>query len=540
MMRWISIGACALSAVAAGADDWADRRAEAASLRDRTIRECQTLPRDSGGLDWLLPSGPETDHGHLRSTPPTLDWPVPPYALPVISIRVRAVVLADDNGQRRIPMTIAQVQMWVNNANQILASSAIFLDFRPVAASGDFELANSTLLNSMTGNSDPNWNQAVSAGATLASQYPDRMLVLFRWGPGSQPTGGGFSWSDLAFIAMPGFDYTTVCGVQNGGMLAHETGHYLGLPHTFTNIYSTIFAAQTAFVNAGNDAQIFNNDGRDETAPDPFVNTSTTQCLASSIALNGVTFQLPRTNAMSYYHPISEFTPSQSATMRQVLLLRSGQPLARALAGPSAGVFEGEGRSWSRSGGTLVFQTMNGFLGRWSGNRQALWIDAPQGGTLTTSIFAPRVGRYRVFASFTAAPDFGVHQHSINGQISDPVDLYSNLVLPTGPVYLGTFQLNMGSNTWRVTAVGSHPLAIKRNGYGLDYILLEHACPADLNNDNQVDDADFSIFVVAYDLLDCADPTMPAGCPADLNTDGVVNDTDFGVFVVAYNDLVCP
>jgi hypothetical protein len=65
-------------------------------------------------------------------------------------------------------------------------------------------------------------------------------------------------------------------------------------------------------------------------------------------------------------------------------------------------------------------------------------------------------------------------------------------------------------------------------------------CPADLNSDTQVDDADFSIFVVAYDLLDCADPAMPAGCPADLNSDGFVDDADFGVFAVAYNELVCP
>jgi hypothetical protein len=55
-----------------------------------------------------------------------------------------------------------------------------------------------------------------------------------------------------------------------------------------------------------------------------------------------------------------------------------------------------------------------------------------------------------------------------------------------------------------------------------------------------VDDLDFLIFVVAYDILDCADPSMPAGCPSDLNGDGVVDDLDFQVFVVAYNLLLCP
>lgn len=66
------------------------------------------------------------------------------------------------------------------------------------------------------------------------------------------------------------------------------------------------------------------------------------------------------------------------------------------------------------------------------------------------------------------------------------------------------------------------------------------ACVGDLNSDNQVDDADFQIFVVAYDILDCADASMPAGCPSDLTGDDLVDDADFQVFVAAYDQLVCP
>ncbi len=65
-------------------------------------------------------------------------------------------------------------------------------------------------------------------------------------------------------------------------------------------------------------------------------------------------------------------------------------------------------------------------------------------------------------------------------------------------------------------------------------------CPGDLSDDGQVDDPDFSIFVVAYDVLDCADPTMPADCPADLNRDGLVDDSDFVIFIAAYDALLCP
>lgn len=64
-------------------------------------------------------------------------------------------------------------------------------------------------------------------------------------------------------------------------------------------------------------------------------------------------------------------------------------------------------------------------------------------------------------------------------------------------------------------------------------------CPGDLNADGFVDDADFTIFAAAYNLLDCADPVMTPGCPADLNSDGVVDDTDFTLFAPAYDALLC-
>jgi len=70
---------------------------------------------------------------------------------------------------------------------------------------------------------------------------------------------------------------------------------------------------------------------------------------------------------------------------------------------------------------------------------------------------------------------------------------------------------------------------------------LQHAaCPCDLNGDGFVDDADFPLFVSAYNKLDCSDPTMPAGCPSDFDGNSMVDDADFVVFVAAYNELVCP
>jgi hypothetical protein len=33
---------------------------------------------------------------------------------------------------------------------------------------------------------------------------------------------------------------------------------------------------------------------------------------------------------------------------------------------------------------------------------------------------------------------------------------------------------------------------------------------------------------------------MPPGCPSDLNSDSFVDDADFVLFVGAYNDVICP
>jgi hypothetical protein len=65
-------------------------------------------------------------------------------------------------------------------------------------------------------------------------------------------------------------------------------------------------------------------------------------------------------------------------------------------------------------------------------------------------------------------------------------------------------------------------------------------CPADLDGNTLVDDADFIIFAAAYNILDCAEPAMPAGCPGDLDTDAFVDDADFSIFAAAYDALVCP
>ncbi|MBL8876770.1 MAG: immunoglobulin domain-containing protein [Phycisphaerae bacterium] len=105
-----------------------------------------------------------------------------------------------------------------------------------------------------------------------------------------------------------------------------------------------------------------------------------------------------------------------------------------------------------------------------------------------------------------------------------------------------------GSQTASLTIHNAHPedagsydaLISNSCGSAISNSATLSVCTGDLNADGLVDDADFVLFLAGYNILDCADPTMPANCPADLNNDGVVDDADFVIFVPAYDALLCP
>ncbi|MBS0190616.1 MAG: hypothetical protein U0573_01840 [Phycisphaerales bacterium] len=98
-----------------------------------------------------------------------------------------------------------------------------------------------------------------------------------------------------------------------------------------------------------------------------------------------------------------------------------------------------------------------------------------------------------------------------------------------------------GTRSARVEILMTREAGSYNDGYADDLSLTLHsACVCDLNGDALVEDSDFSIFVVAYNTLDCADPSMTPDCPADFNRDGLVDDSDFSIFVVAYDALLCP
>lgn len=255
--------------------------------------------------------------------------------------------------------------------------------------------------------------------------------------------------------------------------------------------------------------------------------------------------------------------------------------LQRAVTGPSARgaqamAFDSKRNVTVMFGGSTVDGVMSGDTWEWDGNAWALRSQAgPSARALSAMAFDEDRGVCVLFGGLAGTSALGDTwewdgtawmQRAISGPeprvMSAMVyDERLHAVLLVGGRGVG----NDFSDTWawdgsawtEIATTGGintayHGLARDRSrnvtvrfgNEGREYVphtwMLEGAvCVGDLNKDGVVDDADFSLFAVAYDILDCNEPAMPAGCPADLNGDGLVDDADFSEFVVAYDALVC-
>ncbi len=267
---------------------------------------------------WQVPNGLNTIE-HLAGVSPGGDVLVFFWSMGgIYTVRVQAVRVSDDDGARPADIVPEQVRQWVSKANEVYAVAAIQLQFNSAPGSSDWSTVNSTILNNMTGDQDQNWNQEKDTGNSVAAQHPAKITAF-------SPTGVSFSSTDYNFVTMTGFTETSVCGHQNIGLFAHELGHYMGLSHTFAREFGSVQEAESFFTVNGNNPAVFDGDGLSDTPPDPYVNVSQVQCLATTtnLSLNGTQFILPRNNIMSYYDdPAKTITPQQVQIVRQALEAR--------------------------------------------------------------------------------------------------------------------------------------------------------------------------------------------------------------------------
>lgn len=91
---------------------------------------------------------------------------------------------------------------------------------------------------------------------------------------------------------------------------------------------------------------------------------------------------------------------------------------------------------------------------------------------MTLGLPVKTAGRYRLDLYITSTPDFGIIQVSLDGTpVGEPIDLYTPMVMPTGAIQVGTFDLTQQTHLLMFMVVGTNE---KSNNYsfGLDCFSL--------------------------------------------------------------------
>ena len=274
-------------------------------------------------------------------------------ASPIYTLRVHAIKLSNDDGSEPTPISPANVKEWVDKANKIfyISGAGIQLQFDPNPNGPDWTTLKNTKLNHISSADQSDWGQANK----VAAAHPGKIVFLFRYSGGTGANanpGNGFAFTPQSgmvtnFVALPGFNNTKVSTgsasgpfVQNIWQMAHETGHYLGLAHTFPdwNDSPTDTPAKAAeyIKKNGGTAAALDGDGILDTPPEAgtafYKNNGWNYCTGhDSYVINGTktdgkpfsyTFTPDRKNVMSYFAcETMKFTKGQVARMRETLQL---------------------------------------------------------------------------------------------------------------------------------------------------------------------------------------------------------------------------
>jgi len=374
--------------------------------------------------------------------------PAPTPRPELITIPIHVARISDDDGKRAVDVTPEQLENWVRFANHAFSSADIGFQFD---AAKDISDVRSTRLNNVMGTEDNDWMEARREGNALAahSARKGQLLVICRHGPGPSRTGKGFSWWDYNFVVMPGYSANRHCGRENISALAHEIGHYLGLPHTFAgDPFPTTKDAEEAFERSGRIVKAFDGDGIADTPPHPSIRDLECKGKDSEIRLKDVRITMPRNNLMGYFEERNTLTPGQQERVRWVARKRlefaMSMPTNADAANSRGEIVEVESLSIRRtSGPRRVRQSMDGFgRGNWSNGFQA-FFGTDDACELVLNLNVPKRGKYHATLYATQATDYGIVQAVIDHHLAGmPFDAFAPIVIPSGPIDLGVVEVS--------------------------------------------------------------------------------------------------
>jgi hypothetical protein len=125
-----------------------------------------------------------------------------------------------------------------------------------------------------------------------------------------------------------------------------------------------------------------------------------------------------------------------------------------------------------RPSGSVEIQDLSQFRGgTWDNNDQLWWTGAKPGDRLTLLVETgfDGVNAYSVIVELTKAIDYGIVQFYLDGEkIGEPIDLYNDGVIPSGPIELGIARLDDKEHKLTVEIIGKNESAIPSYMFGLD------------------------------------------------------------------------
>ena len=371
--------------------------------------------------------------------------PLPPY-----TIHVQVVQLADDDGGRATKVLPEAVKGSVDIANQVYAPVGLRLVFDPQT---DWAVVKSTAANNL--NVEPrNPRVAVKAGNEIATRYPGKLVVLFRYGPGKKPIGSGFSYFNENFVVLGGV-YT-----GSGHRFSHEFGHYLGLAHTHRPGFDSVQEAAAFFKKSGRNPSVFDGDGLSDTPPDPLIRPFRKKSNVTIVELDGVKFELPRRNLMSYYNGGDSLTPQQIAIARWFLERRVKNNMRFPVNADAASPIQTEILKWSGAQECGVSKekiSIPGYDPRHWSNDSWLLLRFGEKGSIRLTVPVAEAGLHRLDVYTAMAQDFGKVRFSLNGEpLGGPVDAYAPRTVPSGRISLDTVNLAAGDHMLQIDVAGKN------------------------------------------------------------------------------------
>ena len=139
------------------------------------------------------------------------------------------------------------------------------------------------------------------------------------------------------------------------------------------------------------------------------------------------------------------------------------------------GALEGESLNiLEKTAGDARPQEMDGYGNGWSSDCHLWWTGAKPDDRLVLEVPVKAAGKYKLSVNMTKAIDYGIVQLSLDGKkLGGPFDLFNDGVIPTGPLNLGTHDLEAGKHKLTIQITGANEKAVKAYMAGLDYVKLE-------------------------------------------------------------------